>query len=501
MANPRKFSEKIALHNQKQAEETARFEQIMREVSDATNKMNSLAKQHLHISPTLGSFRGGSLPNVNHVASNTVENKVGLQILSLTTDRPNASHLEELNKSGRADAQVVYRDRGRSVGVGPMRSRPIEKRIDTSPYGGAYLSPPPDTNWRRTNSDSALHQSTQDVGQRRQHHDSQILGISFNDKTSEQRPRSCYEDSLVPGINIHPSHNEPGTVQIPIGNNTGSLPDLTSFHFPSPLPTPLDQEDPSSSFSTSPQGTSPCTLSPSLSLRSRPLEKFPFGASSPQESRVPSPHSNIHPQVQNRQIHSSTQRQFYTTSPRLQNLTVGPPSPGGSHSPTQNSSLQGVTQDHSATISVDNYSQPKFVYQNSPLSPTLVNCSLSPPSDLSPQQSQTPQQQINTLNTYRNPTPNRPSPQNSPGLSIQQYRSTSPGDSHNSAPPSPASPVGSPGANTFTESNYFISHAQQAAALQQHFEQFNMVSSSFSKLMKCGDREHAGLVSLPFSSV
>ncbi|KAJ4434926.1 hypothetical protein ANN_23497 [Periplaneta americana] len=39
MANPRKFSEKIALHNQKQAEETAAFEKIMREVSDATSKM------------------------------------------------------------------------------------------------------------------------------------------------------------------------------------------------------------------------------------------------------------------------------------------------------------------------------------------------------------------------------------------------------------------------------------------------------------------------------
>lgn len=39
MANPRKFSEKIALHTQKQAEETAAFEKIMREVSDATNKV------------------------------------------------------------------------------------------------------------------------------------------------------------------------------------------------------------------------------------------------------------------------------------------------------------------------------------------------------------------------------------------------------------------------------------------------------------------------------
>lgn len=40
MANPRKFSEKIALHNQKQAEETAEFEKIMKEVSDATSKVS-----------------------------------------------------------------------------------------------------------------------------------------------------------------------------------------------------------------------------------------------------------------------------------------------------------------------------------------------------------------------------------------------------------------------------------------------------------------------------
>lgn len=41
MANPRKFSEKIALHTQKQAEETAAFEKIMREVSDATSKVST----------------------------------------------------------------------------------------------------------------------------------------------------------------------------------------------------------------------------------------------------------------------------------------------------------------------------------------------------------------------------------------------------------------------------------------------------------------------------
>jgi hypothetical protein len=52
MANPRKFSEKIALHNQKQAEETAAFEAIMREVSGATkvrlNNFDCPVKTRLH---------------------------------------------------------------------------------------------------------------------------------------------------------------------------------------------------------------------------------------------------------------------------------------------------------------------------------------------------------------------------------------------------------------------------------------------------------------------
>lgn len=51
---------------------------------------------------------------------------------------------------------------GRSVGGGPIRSRQGSRNIDTSPYGSqnvAYLSPPNDTVWRRTSSDSAIHQS------------------------------------------------------------------------------------------------------------------------------------------------------------------------------------------------------------------------------------------------------------------------------------------------------------------------------------------------------
>lgn len=52
------------------------------------------------------------------------------------------------------------------MGVGPMRPRPMEKRHDTSPYSGVpYLSPPPPDTWRRTNSDSALHQSANEACQ------------------------------------------------------------------------------------------------------------------------------------------------------------------------------------------------------------------------------------------------------------------------------------------------------------------------------------------------
>lgn len=42
MANPRKFSEKIALLNQKEAEGNAEFERIMREVSEVSAKVVEL---------------------------------------------------------------------------------------------------------------------------------------------------------------------------------------------------------------------------------------------------------------------------------------------------------------------------------------------------------------------------------------------------------------------------------------------------------------------------
>lgn len=42
-SQPRKFSEKIALHNQKQAEGDEAFRQIMREVTDVTNNVSQFS--------------------------------------------------------------------------------------------------------------------------------------------------------------------------------------------------------------------------------------------------------------------------------------------------------------------------------------------------------------------------------------------------------------------------------------------------------------------------
>ncbi|XP_055364547.1 CREB-regulated transcription coactivator 1b isoform X3 [Betta splendens] len=219
--NPRKFSEKIALHNQKQAEETAAFEEVMKDL------------------------------NITRAARNTV----------LDTSRTTRHH-------GLVDR--VYRDRSRITS--PHR-RPLSidkhgRQIDSCPYSSVYLSPPPDTSWRRTNSDSALHQSAMNpkpqevfAGGSQELQPKRVLLLtvpgtenpeSNGDKDAQKQlwddkkddssnPNTCD----VPGINIFPSPDqELNPSVLPAAHNTGgSLPDLTNIQFPPPLSTPLDPED------------------------------------------------------------------------------------------------------------------------------------------------------------------------------------------------------------------------------------------------------------------
>ncbi|XP_015585642.1 CREB-regulated transcription coactivator 1 isoform X4 [Cephus cinctus] len=496
MANPRKFSEKIALLNQKQAEETAAFEAIMRAVSDVTSRVASTSNsvgtsptgsgvpdstpptvqsagasppqssgKYLHIN--LGNqFRaGGSLPNVNNnTNSNNAKDPSGTCAAIHSIDlKTSLSKLEEIQQNA-----MTYRgtERGRSMGVGPVRSRPTEKRHDTSPYSGVpYLSPPQSDTWRRTNSDSALHQSANEACQstsampHRRGSDAYQHAMSgtVNEHREShhgfiERPRSSCEMPRVPGINIYLSSQPPGQ-QVPIGNNTGSLPDLSNVHFPSPLHTPLDQEDHSSStqYSNSPQTSSPTTLSPTSLAQAGRL-------SFSQDHSPPSPQQGV-------ALDNSTS----TSQQDLQSYSQPPPPSAASHTPQH------------------------FIYQQlqSPVPPQSPKTSQSQQQQHHQHQHQQHhhhQQQLNSLGSYRSSqTVNRPSPQSSPSLTVQGSPL-----SYSNNPSAPQSPTGHPGLPSFPtenmdQNNYFIN--QNAAALQQHFEQFSMAgdwAQMIQQLMESG---------------
>ncbi|XP_047443526.1 CREB-regulated transcription coactivator 1b isoform X3 [Mugil cephalus] len=258
--NPRKFSEKIALHNQKQAEETAAFEEVMKDLNITRAARLQLQKtQYLQLGQNRGQYYGGSLPNVNQIGNGNID--LPFQNSVLDTSRTTRHH---------GLVERVYRDRNRITS--PHR-RPLSvdkhgRQIDSCPYSSVYLSPPPDTSWRRTNSDSALHQSAMNpkpqevfAGGSQELQSKRVLLLtvpgtenseSNADKDAQKQLWDDKKDDSsnsntcdVPGINIFPSPDqELNPSVLPAAHNTGgSLPDLTNIQFPPPLSTPLDPED------------------------------------------------------------------------------------------------------------------------------------------------------------------------------------------------------------------------------------------------------------------
>ena len=340
MANPRKFSEKIAIQKQKQAEEKAAFDQIMNDVLAATRRNNHTTinkNQHLHINPSVGNYRAESLPDVNRIGASPERNTIDLKgCLNDLGDMRNGRYPARRHPSPNASPRSPHHHH---ISGGHHRSSYNEQRRGgSSPYSPVYLSPPMDTNWRRTNSDSALHQTglmaeqmgacsplhqpgsplsptgpnsgassprrstvhtvdtttktftanstllppnstinnsanpndildpypmvfasqNWDPGKTKMlpnqlNHDS-LLSASL---CNESRPKSCE----VPGITIQPTPEDSSSssscssnnnniinensVQHPSSSlsNTGSLPDLTTLHFPAPLPTPIDLDE------------------------------------------------------------------------------------------------------------------------------------------------------------------------------------------------------------------------------------------------------------------
>lgn len=136
-SNPRKFSEKIALHNQKQAEETRAFEQLMTDLNVSRVQFQKI--QQLRLSQSRAQYYGGSLPNVNQIGNTSTEFQGGFPS-GLDSVRGTRHH---------GLVERVHRDRNR---INSPHRRPLDKhgrQIESSPYGAVYLSPPPDNNWRR----------------------------------------------------------------------------------------------------------------------------------------------------------------------------------------------------------------------------------------------------------------------------------------------------------------------------------------------------------------
>uniref|UniRef100_A0A3Q2DVR4 CREB regulated transcription coactivator 1b n=1 Tax=Cyprinodon variegatus TaxID=28743 RepID=A0A3Q2DVR4_CYPVA len=270
--NPRKFSEKIALHNQKQAEETAAFEEVMKDLNITRAARLQLQKtQYLQLGQNRGQYYGGSLPNVNQIGNGNID--LPFQNSVLDTSRTSRHH-------GLVDR--VYRDRNR---ISSPHRRPLSvdkhsRQISFfCPYSSVYLSPPPDTSWRRTNSDSALHQSAmnpkpQEVfsGGSQELQPKRVLLLtvpgtenSESDADKDAQEQLWDEKKVSVGQSIFPSPDqELSPSVVPAAHNTGgSLPDLTNIQFPPPLSTPLDPED-TVSFPSVSSGNSTASLTTNL---------------------------------------------------------------------------------------------------------------------------------------------------------------------------------------------------------------------------------------------
>lgn len=402
-SNPRKFSEKIALHNQKQAEETRAFEQLMTDLTVSRVQFQKI--QQLRLSQSRAPYYGGSLPNVNQIGNTSTEFQGGFPS-GLDSVRGTRHH---------GLVERVHRDRNR---INSPHRRPIDKhgrQIESSPYGAVYLSPPLDNNWRReqqpwteekrpgfrlisqlnrTNSDSALHTSAMNPNPQDPFGMNQQMGrgppqrnasvneaevdgsgnvFSFPSLPNEEsligvskplpkqlweakkvqslasRPKSCE----VPGINIFPSPEQnPGLSHYQgLLNTGGSLPDLSNLHFPSPLSTPLDPED---------NGGYP-NLSGGSSTGNLPAAMMHLGIGNSQGLSSSLSNPSIQASLNNCQLQSSLSNPSINSSLRLSNnsprrrpapispLTLSPGSEQRRSlskplSPTMSPSLSPITQ-------------------------------------------------------------------------------------------------------------------------------------------------------------
>uniref|UniRef100_A0A4W5Q938 CREB regulated transcription coactivator 2 n=1 Tax=Hucho hucho TaxID=62062 RepID=A0A4W5Q938_9TELE len=266
--NPRKFSEKIALLTQRQAEDTAAFQEVMMDITSTRIQV-----QRARQARSLGTYYGGSLPNVNQIGRSTSDVQGQLPC---SADNGCPTRLHPMAEWAQGEGRL-------SVPV-----RPNRRHIDNSPYRSVHLSPQPEPSWRRnlsisspvdkshlmhppltalnrTNSDSALHTSVRNT-----HAGDQQALISQNRHNGFPYPVPPIEENVleegkplrntkklpalptgikthkVPGINILSSPDQQfRALNVPSAlNASGSLPDLSSLHLPALQPVVVDSHKP-----------------------------------------------------------------------------------------------------------------------------------------------------------------------------------------------------------------------------------------------------------------
>ncbi|KAM9797737.1 CREB-regulated transcription coactivator 1b [Syngnathus typhle] len=479
--NPRKFSEKIALHNQKQAEETAAFEEVMKDLNVTRAARLQLQKtQYLQLGQNRGQYYGGSLPNVNQIGNGNID--LPFQNSAVDTSRTTRHH-------GLVDR--VYRERNRITS--PHR-RPLSvdkhgRQIDSCPYSSVYLSPPPDTSWRRTNSDSALHQSTMNpkaqevfAGGSQELQPKRVPGTeSLETNADNDAQEQLWDDKKgdspnhntcdVPGINIFPSPDqELNPAMLPAAHNTGgSLPDLTNIQFPPPLSTPLDPEDTvafpslSASNSTGSLTTNLTHLGISAASHGIPTSAQPTMTVTEQRRQPPVVPLTLTTDLH---LHKSTQQLSPTLSPPVNITQIFPTDQQSLEQQLSQFPLfNHLTPQAQAQLLSDLQKQPLQGIQLITL-PTPASTGTGPA------------------------TANSPSPDSQTSASISSYRNQT-GSPATQSPTSPVSNQGfSPGSSPqhiptvgsiFGDSFYDQQMAsRQTNALSHQLEQFNMIENPIS---------------------
>uniref|UniRef100_A0A8C5QUZ8 CREB regulated transcription coactivator 2 n=1 Tax=Leptobrachium leishanense TaxID=445787 RepID=A0A8C5QUZ8_9ANUR len=375
-SNPRKFSEKIALQRQRQAEDTAAFEEVMMDIGSTRVQVQKLRMNHMR-----GPYYGGSLPNVNQIGSGMADFQ----------GSPHSPLDPARNTRHHGLVERVHRDPRRMMS-------PLRRHMHSSPYGGSYLSPHQDhgvrrnlpwgsypsdagqmfrlpTALNRTNSDSALHTSLMNPSSQEPYHvPSQVL--RWMDQLSpaffaSENPALCFICKFFfSDFSVYPSMDQTGTMPpVPSVLNTGgSLPDLTNLR--SPLPAPLDPEN--SAYKSLSGGNSTGNLANTMThldiSRVSLLPAFDMsGFSSLSRPSLQSSLSN--PNLQTSLSSTSLQSSF--SNPSLQSSLSSQSLP----SSLSNQSLSPSASNHSLQSTYSTPSSPSSSCSFPPMAPTTMSTS------------------------------------------------------------------------------------------------------------------------------